>query len=426
MFDSRGDALPGTPGECVAALEELEALKAHLAARQARITAHLDDLQAGASDRSVGAQVALARHESPHRGTRLRAMACTLVDDLPHVLAALEQGLINEHRAEILAGEADHLHALDRPAYDTQLGELLATGAPLGDRALRLAAQRIAMRLDDQAAAKRRERAHRNRHVTAQRRDDGTAQITATVSDVHAAAIMQSLHARAAQEQAAQDTCDEGEERSFGQVVADLFVARLTGQVTAVATPIALNLVVSAEALLGDGPGADEPAEIVPMHGGAGGPIPASVARRLLTCSPDTSTRIRRLFADTEHLVAMESTSRTFDGLLRQFVTLRDRTCRTPWCNAPIRQIDHITPDHAGGPTSATNGQGLCTACNQLKEEPGWTHQSIHTDDLDPHEVEITSPAGQTTRTRAPDPPGLVPPEPTWVETWPGHWVLIA
>ena len=39
----------------IAMLEELEALKSHLAARQARLTAHLDDLQPDASDRSVGA-----------------------------------------------------------------------------------------------------------------------------------------------------------------------------------------------------------------------------------------------------------------------------------------------------------------------------------------------------------------------------------
>ena len=418
MFETDVDPLPGTPGECVAALEELEALKAHLAARQARITAHLDDLQADASDHSVGAQVALARHESPHRGTRLRAMACTLVDELPHVLAALEDGLINERRAEILTAEAEHLPITTRSAYDTALADLLGAGTPLGDRALRLAAQRIAMRLDEQSVLKRRERAHRNRHVTAQRRDDGTTQISATLSEVHAAAIMQSLHTRAAAEKNL-----DGEERSFSQVVADLFVARLTGQATAVATPIAINLVVSAETLLGD---SDEPAELVPMTGGAGGPIPASVARKLVTCAPEQGTRVRRLFTDTEHLVAMESTSRTFDGLLRQFVTLRDRTCRTPWCNAAIRQHDHITPDHAGGPTSASNGQGLCGACNQLKEEPGWHHQALHRDDLDPHEVQITSPAGQTTHTRAPDPPGLAPPEPTWVLESPGHWVLTA
>ena len=415
------DELPATTGECVAMLEELEALKSHLAARQARLTAHLDDLQPAASDRSVGAQVALARHESPHRGGRLLAMACTLADDLPHVLAALDDGLINEHRAEILTSEADHVHSALRPDYDTALGELLATGAPLGDRALRLAAQRIAMRLDDHAATRRRERAHRNRHLTSWRRDDGTTQITAIVSDVHASAIMQSLHQRAAQLKTQPD-----EDRSTSQIVADLFVSRLTGQMTATATPVAINLVISAETLLGNGPDADEPAEIVPMYGGAGGPIPASVARKLITCAPEMGTRIRRLFADTDQLVAMESTSRTFDGLLRQFITLRDRTCRTPWCNAAIAQHDHITPDHAGGPTSTPNGQGLCTACNQLKEEPGWTHTALHHHDLDPHEVQITSPAGQTARSRAPDPPGRIPPEPTWVEQSPGHWVLSA
>ena len=418
MFERIVDPLPYTPGECVAMLEELEALKAHLAARQVEITAHLDDLQADASDRSVGAQVALARHESPHRGTRLRAMACTLVDDLPHVLQALADGLINEHRAEILASEADHLHSALRPAFDAALGELLATGAPLGDRALRLAAQRIAMRLDDQAAARRRVRAHRDRHVSYQRREDGTAQITAVVSDVQAAAIMQSLHQRAEALKAQAD-----EDRSHSQIVADLFVSRLTGQITATHTPIALNIVISAEALLGDG---DEPAEVAPMYGGAGGPIPASVARKLVCSAPEMGTRVRRLFADTDQLVAMESSSRTFDGLLRQFITLRDRTCRTPWCNAPIRHHDHITPDHQGGPTSTANGQGLCAACNQLKEEPGWHHRVLHHHDLDPHEVETTSPAGQTTHSRAPDPPGLMPPEPTWIEQWPGHWVLTA
>ncbi|GHJ59514.1 hypothetical protein NOK12_20320 [Nocardioides sp. OK12] len=421
MFETIDDSLPSTPGECVAMLEELEALKAHLAARQARLAAHLDDLQADASDRSVGAQVALARHESPHRGARLRAMACTLVDDLPHVLAALDDGVINERRAEILATEADHVHSALRPAFDTALGELLATGTPLGDRALRLAAQRIAIRLDDHAAARRRERAHRNRHLTYQRREDGTAQITAVISDVQAAAVMQSLHQRATQLKAQPD-----EDRTHAQIIADLFVARLTGQVTATHTPIALNIVISAEALLGDGSDADEPAEVVPMYGGAGGPIPASVARNLLACAPEMGTRVRRLFADTDQLVAMESTSRTFDGLLRQFITLRDRTCRTPWCNAPIRHHDHITPDHAGGPTSTPNGQGLCAACNQLKEEPGWHHKVLHHYALDPHDVEITSPAGQTTHSRAPDPPGLLPPQPTWVEQWPGHWVLTA
>ena len=70
----------------------------------------------------------------------------------------------------------------------------------------------------------------------------------------------------------------------------------------------------------------------------------------------------------------MESTSRRLDGLLAEFLDLRDAgLCRTTGCNAAIRHHDHITPVHHGGRTEATNGQGLCERCNYLKEPPGWT-----------------------------------------------------
>jgi 5-methylcytosine-specific restriction endonuclease McrA len=51
---------------------------------------------------------------------------------------------------------------------------------------------------------------------------------------------------------------------------------------------------------------------------------------------------------------------------------VRDRTCRTPWCDAPIRHVDHVEPAAAGDPTSAENAQGLCEACNYAKQAPGW------------------------------------------------------
>ena len=70
----------------------------------------------------------------------------------------------------------------------------------------------------------------------------------------------------------------------------------------------------------------------------------------------------------------MESTSRRLDGLLTEFLDLRDAgLCRTTGCNATIRHHDHITTVHHGGRTEATNGQGLCERCNYLKETPGWT-----------------------------------------------------
>ena len=166
-----------------------------------------------------------------------------------------------------------------------------------------------------------------------------------------------------------------------------------------------------------------EPADLV-GPGGLYGPIPACVARRLAAASDPQRSRIRRLFRleDTDHLVAMESTSRTFDGLLRDFITLRDQTCRTPWCGGPIRVIDHITRAADDGPTTADNGQGLCEDCNLTKEQPGWHHETT-SGPLEPHTVQITSPTGHTYQSRA---PALPRGRPDWIETQPGLWQLAA
>ncbi|WP_246167767.1 HNH endonuclease, partial [Arthrobacter citreus] len=88
---------------------------------------------------------------------------------------------------------------------------------------------------------------------------------------------------------------------------------------------------------------------------------------------------LRRLYLDplSGELTAMESKARAFPAGLARLIRTRDQTCRTPWCDAPIRHIDHIQPHAEGGPTSYTNGQGLCEACNQAKEAPGWSAATI-------------------------------------------------
>ena len=203
-----------------------------------------------------------------------------------------------------------------------------------------------------------------------------------------------------------------GDDRSRSQIITDLFVTRLTGQVTAAASPVHLDLIISAETLLGDG---DEPADVSGY-----GPIPASIARKLVLASPAQATRVRRLFRfeDNGRLVAMEATTRAFDGLLAAFVRIRDQHCRTPWCNAPIRHTDHVTEAAQGGATSEHNAQGLCEACNYTKQAPGWTQRVISNHPLQPHLVEITTPTGHTHHSRDPAPPGHT----RWVQRRPGVW----
>lgn len=75
---------------------------------------------------------------------------------------------------------------------------------------------------------------------------------------------------------------------------------------------------------------------------------------------------LTRLFTrpETGELIAMDSHARLFAAALGEFLDLRDRWCRTPWCGAPIRHHDHVVAHAAGGATSADNGQGLCAARN--------------------------------------------------------------
>jgi hypothetical protein len=362
-------------------------------------------------DSSLGAEVGAARHQSPHCGRRKLGLARALVDDLPGTMAALARGDIDERRAEIIATGTADLNREDRLAADTEITRELRY---LGDRDLQLLVARIVYRIDQAGAVRRRETARARRRVTKRNLGDGMAMVTGVVSDIHAAAIMNSLTERAGIER----VTGVAEGLSVTQLIADIFVERLTGQITATSVPVNIDLVVSAETLLGND---DEPGEVLGC-----GPVPASIAREMVIASPEEQTKIRRLFRfeDTDRLVAMESTSRVFRGLHALLIRIRDQICRTPWCNAPIRHGDHITAVHAGGQTTEHNAQGLCEACNQIKETPGWRHQVTSTP-LERHEVETTTPTGHTLRSRAPTLP-QPPPQPTWVEITPGHWELAA
>ncbi len=100
----------------------------------------------------------------------------------------------------------------------------------------------------------------------------------------------------------------------------------------------------------------------------------------------------------------MDSRRRRFDGRLRDFLILRDQVCRTPWCDAPVRHLDHVTPAEHGGPTSATNGQGYCEACNHAKQAPGWTTDPVAGDAG--IAVTTSTPTGHSYQSRPPKPPG--------------------
>ncbi|MDP9116520.1 MAG: HNH endonuclease, partial [Actinomycetota bacterium] len=171
---------------------------------------------------------------------------------------------------------------------------------------------------------------------------------------------------------------------------------RVTGQSTATGVSVQVNLVMTDQALFGVGTSPEEPATLI-----GGGTIPAALARRLLAdASGEAGVFIRRLYTHptTGRLAAMDSQSRCFTANQRHFLLLRDQSCRTPWCDAPIRHADHIAPVEDHGQTTIENGQGLCEACNYTKTAPGWRQHHNHVTD----EIITTTPTGHVYRSRAP------------------------
>ena len=386
--------------ECIA---ELEHFKSVAAAGQARLTAALDQkrrareaaegVPAAKRARGLASEIALARHDSPNRGGRHLGFARALVHEMPHTLAALEAGALSEWRATLIVRESACLAVEDRRKLDVEMCADQSELEGKGDKKVAADAKAIAYRLDPQAVVDRAVRAERERTVTVRPAPDTMAYVTALLPMTQGVAVYAAL------KRAADTTFDD---RSRGQVMADTLFERVTGQPADVPVPLALDLVITDETLLG---GDTTPAR-VPGYG----PIPAAVARRLASdaiADERSKAPLRRLYRHPSSgaLVAMESRARLFPKALAKFIALRDDTCRTPYCDAPIRHTDHATAHASGGETSELNGLGECEACNYAKEAPGW-RVNTQRDKDGTHTSEVTTPTGTRHRSKAPPLPG--------------------
>jgi hypothetical protein len=405
MFDLEALAAVDPHADEAALIEQidwLERVKSAAAAGQARAAAALDEkrradeaaagVPTAKQGRGVASEVALARRDAPARGGRHLGLAKALVLEMPHTLAAMESGALSEWRATLIARESACLAVEDRRVLDAELCAEVSKLEGMGDARITAAAKEIAARLDAQAVVDRAAKAEADRTVTIRPAPDCMTYVTALLP------VAQGVGVYAALKRAADTTFDD---RSRGQVMADTLVERVTGHPAEEPEHVALNLVISDQALWGQ----DNAPAVLDGYG----PIPASVAQRLVrdaVVDERSLATLRRLYRDPKSgsLVAMESRSRFFPKGLAGFIGVRDRTCRTPYCDAPIRHRDHATPRNRGGPTSATNGLGECERCNYTKEAPGW--RVAAGDENGVHTAEFVTPAGARYRSIAPPLPG--------------------
>nr|WP_231728448.1 HNH endonuclease signature motif containing protein [Arthrobacter sp. EPSL27] len=419
----------------IAEIRELEDEKSALSARQARLSVEFDLLQrreqaaagmpADELGAGVAAQIALARRESPAKGGRLLGLAKAMVTEMPRTLAALETGQVNEWRATLIVKETAALTAADRAAVDEELAADTGTFDGAGDRTIIAAARAAAYRRDPRTVTQRAAHAATERTVTLRPAPDTMCYLTALLPAAAGVAVYAALTRHADSARAA------GDPRTRGQLKADALVERTTGTPGGI-TGIEIQLIMTDRTLL---KGDAEPARL-PGYG----IVPAGWTRKLLAgaqpeagpnaapppgtetgteAGPEAGTDagpptqngadltlwLRRLYTapGTGELVALDSRARLFPPGLRRFITARDDTCRTPYCDAPIRHLDHIVPWHNGGPTNAGNGAGLCEACNHTKETPRWT---VRPRPGPRHTLQVTTPTGHTYHSTAPPLPG--------------------
>lgn len=386
----------------------LEDLKSLAAARQAETSVAFDLSQrreqaaagvpADEQGAGVGAQIALARRESPNRGARLLGLAKALTG-MPHTYTAFRSGQLNEWRVTLIVKDTICLTPEDRAAVDEELAADTGTLDGIGDKAIIAAVRAAAYRRDPASVAKRAARALTERTVSLRPAPDTMTYLTALLP------AAQGVAAYAALTRDADTARSAGDDRSRGQIMADTLVERVTGTPGGI-TGVEIQLVMTDRTLL--------QADAEPARLPGYGTIPAATARTLAlshAASHDLSLWVRRLYTapGTGELVAMDSKTRLFPPNLKRFLQVRDDTCRTPYCGAPIRHHDHILAWHTGGKTTAGNGQGLCEACNHTKETPGWTT----TPTPGPrHTVATTTPTGHTYHSTAPPLPGTSLPAP--------------
>jgi hypothetical protein len=216
-------------------------------------------------------QIALARGESPHRGGRLLGMSKALVTEMPHTLAALDTGQLNEERAMHVVKETACLTVADRTAVDEELAADTGTLTGAGTRTVIATVRAAATRRDPRSVTQRASHAVSERSVSLRPAPDCMTYLTALLPAHQGVAMYTALTRHADTLHAA------GDPRSLGQIKADTLVERTTGTPGGI-TGIEINLVITDRTLL---QGDSEPARLTGY-----GTVPAPWARNLLNQEP--------------------------------------------------------------------------------------------------------------------------------------------
>jgi hypothetical protein len=272
--------------------------------------------------------------------------------------------------------------------------QIVAAGiCGLGVRAATACARRFAYQADPEAFAARGRTERERRRVGLRAAPDTMAVLTGYLPAEQGVACLAALRRHT------DSTVAAGDGRTRDQIMADTLVERLTGQTRAVDVNVEVQITLPLQALT-------DPTSARTATIAGYGPLPGDLARDIITTSAGRRWWRRLFTGPTGQLVGGDPHRRRFDGWLGKLIALRDQHCRDPYCDAPIRHLDHIHRHTDAGTTTLANGRGVCARGNLVREMPGWQVTLVTgLNYSSPHRVQVTTPTGHQYLSQAPDPP---------------------
>ncbi len=340
------------------------------------------------------------------------------VCSLPPVFQALAAGAISWQHAKIVADETEGLdpagaaelvaHFFDpeapHPARGAEPGELIPSRFRAKVRAWR-------ERHHPESIEKRHTKGAADRRMEYTPDRDGMARVTLHLPGDTACAIWNRTTA------IARGLQGPNEPRTITQLRPDIAASLLLGSGAAsepgeVPTPRADVLVmVPVFSLMGV---TDEPAVLDGF-----GPIPASMARKLVADGADSFYRV---LVDPRDGAPLEIGRKNYrlTETIKRWIRMRDAKCTFPGCTnrTPDNETDHLKAWEHGGTTGTSNLAQLCPKHHRLKHHSHWTPDPAT--ELEP--PGWTSPTGRHYKPEHTDPepthwpPGLLPMDP--VNSW--------
>nr|CTQ95771.1 hypothetical protein [Kibdelosporangium sp. MJ126-NF4] len=270
-----------------------------------------------------GVKLADGAPEELAAGLRMSIRAATnrvleaehIVRRLPATLTALEEGVIDMARARATLQITKAMSDEDALAVEEAV---LAQGPHASYQEYRRALRRQAMKVDPEAAERKRKQKLEDRDVVARKSEDGSSRLVATMLAGEAESAYNILNHLAHKAKTPDDTRTLAQRRA--DALTDLLLGKERQHVRA-----NINVTVPLSTLIGLN---NQPGELSEY-----GPITAEQCRELAR-----NGVLRRLVTDDFGHLLDVSPRRYASASLTDLIRMRDRTCRQPGCRVPGRK----------------------------------------------------------------------------------------